>query len=150
MQSSINITKMEIWKDIENYEGYYQVSNEGRIKSLERIVKGVGNGGTFDKLIPEKMMKLQTDKYTSVTLTKDGTPHRVNVHRLVANAFIPNPDNLPEVNHKDEDKTNNKVENLEWCSRDYNQQYGTKNQRMAEKAKIFYKRRVRDKKGRFI
>lgn len=127
---------MEVWKDIEGYEGYYQVSSEGRIKSLERIVKGVGNGGEFDKLLPEKILKLQTDKYTSVNLHKDGVGHRVNVHRLVAMAFIPNPDNLPEVNHKDECKTNNRVENLEWCSTEYNQSYGTKNQRISEKAKL--------------
>ena len=68
----------------------------------------------------------------TIQLYKDGRYHHYGVHRLVALAFIPNPDNLPQVNHKDEDKTNNNVDNLEWCTAKYNSNYGTKNQRVNE------------------
>lgn len=114
----------EIWKPLENYEGLYEVSNYGIVKSLnyrktgkERILKGNANG----------------DGYLRVTLTKNGKKKTCRINRLVAQAFIPNPDNLPEVNHKDEDKTNNKVENLEWCTRAYNCNYGTRSKKVAEK-----------------
>ena len=116
--------KGEIWKPVRNYEGLYEVSNMGRVKSLnykrtgkERILKAgkSGNG------------------YLQVNLYKDGNREQPLVHRLVATAFLDNTDNLPEVNHKDEDKTNNCVENLEYCSRLYNMNYGTGSKRSAEK-----------------
>lgn len=105
---------MEEWKDIEGYEGLYQVSSQGRIKSLDR---NTTNG---------KIRKFQTSKsgYLSVTLSKNGVVKRQSVHRLVAEAFIPNPNNLPQINHKNEDKTNNSIENLEWCDSTYNNNYG--------------------------
>ena len=111
----------EIWCPIKGYESQYQVSDKGRVRSLkfgkERILKpGRDDGG-----------------YLLVSIWKNGEKKMCKVHRLVSQAFIPNPDNLPEVNHKDEDKTNNKVSNLEWCDRKYNQNYGTGIQRMAEK-----------------
>ena len=109
---------MEIWKNIEGYEGLYQVSNEGMIKSL-------GN----NKTRKEKILKPVENKdgYLYVKLCKNCEYKNYFIHRLVADAFIPNQDNLPEVNHKDEDKTNNRVENLEWCNRKYNVNYGTRN-----------------------
>ena len=115
---------MEEWRDIEGFEGLYQVSNTGKVKSLnyrrtgkEKILKAYPNG----------------HDYLQVKLHKDGKKKSCRVNRLVAQAFIPNPDNLPEVNHKDEDKTNNCVENLEWCSKLYNINYGTGRKRSAEK-----------------
>ena len=115
----------EIWKDIEGYENLYQVSSLGRVKSL-------GNGKTSSK---ERFLKADKNKqdYLRVTLCKDGKVKRYAVHRLVAIAFLPNPYNLPQVNHKDEDRTNNTVENLEWCDCQYNINYGTRTKRMAEK-----------------
>lgn len=109
----------EVWKDVKGYEGLYQVSNLGRVKSLARIL----NDGRKWK---EKVLKLGKDKdgYLQVHLYKNGKPKMFKIYRLVAEAFIPNPDSLPCVNHKDEDKTNNTVENLEWCTHEYNVNYG--------------------------
>lgn len=103
----------EIWKDIEGYEGCYQVSNLGRVKSLK-----------FGK---EKILTptINSRGYYHTCLRKDGRSVTVYIHRIVAKAFLPNPDNLPLINHKDEDKTNNRVDNLEWCSVYYNLHYGS-------------------------
>ena len=110
----------EIWKDIPEYEGLYQVSNLGNIKSLEKS-KGWCK-------IKEKTLKLRIDKdgYYRVILSKNSKPKMFLVHRLVAQAFIPNPNNLPEINHKNEIKTDNRVENLEWCTQLYNLHYGNR------------------------
>lgn len=119
---------MEEWRDIEGYEGLYQVSNEGRVKSLERYV----NGGK--QLVEEKIKSVfrMSDGYYGVNLYKDGTQKLKKIARLVAETFIPNPTNLPEVNHKNEDKALNTVENLEWCDRSYNINYGTRNKRVGD------------------
>ena len=103
----------EQWLDIIGYEGY-QVSNLGRVKSL----------GNY-KTRKEKILKQCIDKdgYLQVQLCKNGKIKTFKVHRLVAQAFIPNPDNLPQVNHKDENKENNIVSNLEWCTQQYNSEY---------------------------
>lgn len=118
----------EIWKDIEGYEGLYQVSNLGRVKSLERVLK-------HGHLWKGKMLKLleHGGGYKKVNLSKDGKNKQFYVHRLVAQTFIPNSDNLTEVNHKDENPSNNRVDNLEWCTASYNINYGTRNMRHAEK-----------------
>ena len=126
--------KGEIWTDIEGYEGLYQVSNMGRVKSLERMKWCGLNGGCYYK-VPEKILEGYDNGYgySYVILCKDGKDKKCRINRLVAQAFLPNPDNLPEVNHKDEDKQNNYVENLEWCSKSYNINYGTRNKKAGKK-----------------
>lgn len=110
----------EIWRDIEGYEGCYQVSNFGRVKSL--------------KFCKEKILKAQlvSGGYLAVNLCKECKRKTHTIHRLVAFAFLPNPDNFPFVNHKDENPSNNIVSNIEWCSAEYNTNYGTRNRRIAE------------------
>ena len=115
---------MEEWKSIPGYEGLYEVSSYGRVKSLERYKSN--NGGI--QLIKEKILKPHNTKKGYLTVQFSNKIFKV--HRLVAEAFIPNPDNLPMVNHKDEDKTNNNVDNLEWCTAKYNSNYGTAIERM--------------------
>ena len=105
----------EIWADVKDYEGLYQVSNLGRIKSTR-----------YSRLmVPCKDYR----GYLTVQFTVKGKIKRFKIHRLVAQAFIPNPNNLPQVNHKDENKTNNIVDNLEWCTNEYNYFYGTAQER---------------------
>ena len=112
----------EEWKPIKDFEGLYEVSNLGRVRSLDRHVK---NQGTF--VLRGKLLALTADKrgYKHLLLWKNGKSKLGLVHRLVAAAFIPNPCNLPQVNHKDENKGNNNVSNLEWCTAKYNSNYGT-------------------------
>ena len=127
---------MEEWRDIKGYEGLYQVSNEGRVRSLDRTIKQKTKLGNY-KIFTMKGRILKAANvnrgYLAVQLWKDGIAKMRFIHRLVAEAFIPNPDNLPQVNHKDEDKTRNVVENLEWCSEKYNSNYGTAIARRVEK-----------------
>ncbi len=101
----------EVWKDIQGFEGLYEISNYGNVRSLK-----------FGKI---KLLKPAKNKfgYYHVILCKNGQKKEYRVHRLVANAFIPNPLNYPQINHKDENKLNNKVENLEWCNNQYNKRY---------------------------
>lgn len=115
----------EIWKDIEGFEGY-QVSTLGRVKSL-------GNGNSNNS--KEKILKQYKNKkgYLFVNLYKDGKAKMFTIHRLVAKAFIPNPLNLPCVNHKTEDKSINYVWCIEWCTQKYNVNYGTRNERISKK-----------------
>lgn len=115
----------EIFKDIEGYEGLYQISNYGRVKSLKNRQGNV-------QLLKQQV---KPNGYCQVSLYKNNKYGYFNVHRLVAIAFIPNPNNLPEVNHIDEDPTNNRVDNLEWCTRSYNINYGNRNSKVSEKAK---------------
>ena len=122
-------------KPVPGYEGYYEVDNLGRVFSVDRIIQVNDNGRIYDKPIHGAMLK-QTNHsrgYKTVALTKYGKTKQEYVHRIVASAFIPNPDNLPAVNHKDEDKTNNFVDNLEWCTVSYNNTYGEKTKKQAEK-----------------
>src|SRR5574344_1100472 len=103
----------EIWKNVSGYEGIYQISNFGRVRSFKfsnvRILKNI----------------VQSAGYLTVDLRKNGARKSFKIHRLVALAFIENPNNLPSINHKDECKTNNSVNNLEWCTDKYNSNYGT-------------------------
>ena len=113
----------EIWKDINGYNGRYQISNMGRLKSFAQDgINGKIKSGN----------KTHKGYLSTLLYDDDGNKHWYPIHRLVASVFIPNPDNLPQVNHKDEDKTNNAVSNLEWCSNDYNVNYGTRNKRVSE------------------
>ena len=116
---------MEIYKDIEGYEGY-QVSNHGNVKSLERECKGKSRK---DKILKPFNNK---DGYLRVGLYKEGKLKNHYVHRLVAEAFIENHNNFREINHRDEDKANNCVSNLEWCDRKYNINYGTRNEKISK------------------
>lgn len=112
----------EIYKDIEGYEGLYQISNLGNVKSLKN-----------NKTKKEKVLKLAIrNGYLKVDLCKNKTRKTYLVHRLVANAFLPNPHNYPCVNHKDESRTNNVVTNLEWCTHKYNLEYNNGQKRRAE------------------
>lgn len=105
----------EIWKDIKNYEGYYQVSTFGRIRGLDRLIVR-SDGRSYLRKGKILTLILNKDGYLNTKLSKDGHTIPVRVHRIVAETFLPNPDNLPEVNHKDFNRTNNHIENLEWCS----------------------------------
>lgn len=114
----------EIWKDIPGYNGRYQASTLGRIRSTDRLVEKSNGLKEFYK---GRVLKasLVPSGYLYVGIAEEQNKFRSRrVHRLIAETFIPNPLNLPEINHKNEDKTDNKVENLEWCSREYNSQYG--------------------------
>lgn len=101
---------MEEWKNVIGYEGLYEVSDKGNVRNIRR----------------NTLLRLSKNcyGYIQVNLYKNGIRTGLRVHRLVAQAFIENPDNLPEVNHRDEDKTNNRVDNLEWCTAKYNTNYG--------------------------
>lgn len=116
----------EIWKAIEGYDGRYEISSLGRLRSYaqDRVNGKIKTG------------YLNVKGYRQIYLYKEGNKDRKGkwypIHRLVAEAFIPNPSNLPQVNHKDEDKTNNCVDNLEWCDNYYNAHYGTKIERVRQ------------------
>lgn len=110
----------EIWKDIEGYEGLYQISNLGRVWSVRKEI--------YRK-------PCIVSNYYGVSLTKDGHYDTFSIHRLVAEAFIPNPLNLPQVNHIDEDKLNNRADNLEWCTAKYNCNYGGRNSKIGDKSR---------------
>ena len=131
---SANVAEVVI-KPVPGYEGYYEVDNLGRVFSVDRIIQVNDNGRIYDKPIHGALLK-QTNHsqgYKTVALTKNGKTKQEYVHRIVASAFIPNPDNFSVVNHKDEDKTNNFVDNLEWCTVSYNNTYGEKTKKQAEK-----------------
>lgn len=120
----------EVWKDVPDYEGYYQVSNKGNVRSVDRVkCDGIRMKGITRK------QHADSCGYMLVALSKDGKQKHLSVHRLVALAFIPNPDNLPQVNHKDEVRNHNNVENLEWCSIIYNQNYGHRRERSSASSK---------------
>ena len=111
-------------KDIKNYEGLYAITEDGQVWSYRK----------------QRFMKLSAEKhgYLMANFWKDGTFKRFLVHRLVADAYIPNPDNLPQVNHKDENRHNNSVSNLEWCTAKYNCTYGNRIEKIISTKKIVY------------
>lgn len=118
----------EIWKEIEGYDGFYQISNFGRVKSFYN-----------HNNIKERYLKLLIDKdgYFYVDLNLNGNNKKHKVHRLVASAFIENKNNLPQVNHLDENKQNNHVNNLEWCTAQYNNIYGNRLNKVRKRVSQF-------------
>ncbi|MGN0444233.1 MAG: NUMOD4 domain-containing protein [Acutalibacteraceae bacterium] len=122
---------METWKPIPKYNGKYEVSDKGNVRSLccgrIKTLKQMFNAGKYNG-------------YPVVTLyDNEHRAKKEKVHRLVAEAFIPNPQRLPLINHKDEDKCNNCVDNLEWCTKQYNNSYNGANSRRSESLKAWYR-----------
>lgn len=122
---------MEEWRDVIGFEAYYQISNYGNCRSKDRDV--IYKNGQVHHLKGNTIKAVKcTNGYYEYQLNKDGKRYCYMAHRLVAEAFIPNPNNLPEVNHKDEVPSNNISTNLEWCTAKYNANYGTRNERCFE------------------
>lgn len=126
----------EIWKPVKGFEGKYEVSDKGHVRRLSYVKHTKRNG---DVVVPIKKLKLlpQNSGYMRVALIVPGTRKWKSklVHRLVAESFIPNPNNYPIVNHRDEDKTNNCVENLEWCTQSHNMTWNGVSKRVSAKMK---------------
>jgi hypothetical protein len=130
MIENIDCSK-EIWKAIECYEGLYEVSNWGRVRSFPRVFYFDNGKSQFRCARILKQSNLYGYRVVGLK-DKNGIVHTTRVHRLVASAFIPNPNNLPQINHKNEIRYDNKVENLEWCNGEYNTNYGTRNLRAGQ------------------
>lgn len=132
----------EIWRDVLNFEGYYQVSNLGRVRSVDRFVN-YKKGFNSKALKKGRLLspKISNKGYLHLTLMKEGKNYYKSVHRLVAEAFIPNPNNLPYINHINENKIDDRVENLEWCTPKHN-------------VEVYHESRIKiyqyDLKGNFI
>ena len=118
---------MDEFVNIKGYEGLYMINRKGQILSLNYCGRG------YSKILANKPNA--NGKYYAITLRKNGKEKTFLVHRIVAETFIPNPQNFEQINHKDEDGHNNSVDNLEWCSRSYNMKYGTRGKRQGEKVK---------------
>ena len=118
----------EIWKPVVGHEGWFEVSNAGVVRRLENKAKA----GTGNYFRPARIIKARKNNngYFVIDLWANGSRVQKLVHRLVAEAFVPNPCGLPEVNHKDENPENCRAENLEWCTRKYNMNYGTVGKRI--------------------
>lgn len=130
------MNESEVWKDVVGYEGFYKVSNKGNVYSVDRRgLQGYGRRGRILK------PGYTSRGYLQVTLSKNGKTKTKTVHRLVAEAFLANPNGLTQVNHRDENKVNNNVENLKWCDSMYDMNYGTRTERLA---------RARSKKVRAV
>lgn len=127
---------MEIWKAIPNYEGYYEASSMGRIRSVLRYIPHPRNKRM--KLVrPSKILKSELDKsgYPVVTLSKEARTRTYKVHRLVAKAFIPNPDNLPQIDHINSIRYDNRPENLRWCTAQQNTNWREEKHQIGDRAK---------------
>lgn len=118
----------EVWIPINGYEGYYKISNKGRVLAERKFITRKNGVQQYCKEQIIKPQKINSG-YFVVNLIKGNTSKKHIVHRLVALHFIPNPYNYDVVNHKDENRLNNDIDNLEWCSRSYNRTYGTSEQR---------------------
>lgn len=121
----------EIWKDIEGYEGLYQVSNLGRVQSVDRL-----DGSNHRLKGKIRSTSIRPNGYEKVILSKNSKRKGHSVHRLVAQAFIPNPENKPQVNHIDENQTNNMASNLEWSTAKENANHGTRTERIGKTRSI--------------
>ena len=122
----------EVWKDVIGYDGLYQVSDQARVRN---------NKG---KILKQSVKVGKCVYYKYVKLYKDGQYRQGYVHRMMAECFIPNPDNLPIINHKDEDGTNNRLDNLEWCTVEYNSNYGNAKRNMSRGKRRRAKTEVQD------
>ena len=120
--------RKEIWKPIDGFNGYYEISNFGNVRSVKRYVRSRGGSRPVESRMKEQFFNPRG--YLRVALFKEQKCKKFFVHRLVAMAFIPNPLNLPFINHKNEIKTDNRVENLEWCTAEYNDNYGSRNDKI--------------------
>lgn len=135
----------ENWKPIKGYEDLYEVSNMGRVRSVDRCVAYKHYGGLTISKKQGRYLTPQVGKsnpYAYVMLCKNGIKKRLRLHRVVADAFVPNPNKYPVVNHKDENHTNNCAENLEWCTILYNNNYGMRTQRGAKTQMMKYPKGV--------
>lgn len=111
----------EIWRDIPDYEGYYEVSNLGHIRSIEREVEARNGKTAYKKIFKSRLLRPHYSRgYLIVSLCRNGIAHTVPIHKCVCKAFIPNPEGFTDINHKNGDREDNRVENLEWCTRQYN------------------------------
>lgn len=132
---------VEKWENISGFDGDYQISNFGRVKSTNRIVIYMGKNQTgaefkVQRIFPERILKTYIrGGYEHVNLKRKSKSYNYSIHRLVATYFLQNPNNYSIINHKDENKLNNKFDNLEWCDSKYNANYGTRNDRIARKLK---------------
>ncbi len=119
-QLATKIMQNEIWKEINGYEGYFEVSNLGNFRSKDRIIRYKSNG---TRLYPGKSLKTETivEGYQRIVLMKEAVKKRHMCHRLVAQEFVPNPDNKPYVNHINGNKADNRAENLEWVTQSENE-----------------------------
>ena len=129
----------EIWKPVKNFEDLYSVSNLGNVISIGRYQYNINKKEKKYISISKKLKFVEDRGYFKLHLSKDGKRTTKYIHQLVAEAFIPNPNNYREINHKDSDPSNNKVDNLEWCDRKYNIDYMVKHQRwLKELAEMRY------------
>lgn len=128
-------SNIELYAPIKGFDGFYEVSTWGNVRSLGRCeVTSNKFKNKYKRYRKSKILKPGIDRYgyKRVVLCKNGVKKYITIHRLVAEAFLENPDNLPEINHKDEDKSNNRADNLEYCTHEYNINYGTHNERAAK------------------
>lgn len=137
---------VEEWKDIEGYEGLYQVSDWGNVKSLDRIITKIDGIKQFNK---SKILKKTEDKNGYLFVALGAKSKNKKVHRLVAQAFIPNPENKPEIDHIDGNPQNNNIENLQWANRRENINNPITIERMKQNALKQYKKRNRNELGQF-
>ena len=126
----------EDWRDIPGYEGLYQVSSFGNVRSLDRVVRSRWGSDMIRRGVLLKQGNRPLTGYPFVVLCRDGVNTYYSVHRLVAASFVENPNQFPEVNHKDENTLNNYSENLEWCTSKYNKNYGQRNEKASKKLGI--------------
>ena len=123
----------EVYKPIKGFENLYEISNFGNIQSIDRVEHIVTEKKDFFRIKKGKLLKktINTNGYYYITLHgEDGSLTTISIHKLVASHFLDNPNSLNCVNHKDENKLNNKADNLEWCTYEYNNNYGTKKERL--------------------